>query len=109
MKKKLLTVVLGATVALTLGACGNKEEEPSSKSGETASADSAEQIYKKSCAGCHGNDLEGLSAPPLEKVGSKYDEKEIEEIIAKGRGAMPAGLIQDEDAEKVAAWLAEQK
>lgn len=107
MKKKWLTVALGATIALTLGACGN-EEEPS-KSGETASADSAEQIYKKSCAGCHGTNLEGLSAPPLEKVGSKYDEKEIEEIIAKGSGAMPAGLIQDEDAEKVAAWLAEQK
>lgn len=109
MKKKLLAVVLGVSVALTLGACGNEEEKPSTKPGETASTDSGEKLYQKSCAGCHGNDLEGLNAPPLDTVGSKFDEKEIEQIIAKGRGAMPAGVLQGEDAKKVAEWLAEQK
>lgn len=109
MKKKLLMTVLGASVALTLGACGTKEESKSSSPSQTASTDSAEKIFQKSCAGCHGNDLKGLSGPSLEKVGGKYSEQDIEQIIAKGRGVMPAGVIQGDDAQKVAEWLAEKK
>ncbi|MEH6888977.1 cytochrome c [Bacillus sp. JJ864] len=109
MKKKLLTIVLGASLALTVGACGKKEESKPSSSGQGASADSAEKVFQKSCAGCHGNDLQGLSGPALQKVGGKYGKEDIEKIITKGRGAMPAGLIQGEDAKKVAEWLAEKK
>ncbi|MGG2063250.1 MULTISPECIES: cytochrome c551 [unclassified Bacillus (in: firmicutes)] len=109
MKKKLLMTVLGASVALTLGACGTKEESKPSSPSQEASTDSAEKIFQKSCAGCHGNDLKGLSGPSLEKVGGKYSEQDIEKIIAKGRGIMPAGVIQGEDAKKVATWLSEKK
>ncbi|SFK10850.1 MULTISPECIES: cytochrome c551 [unclassified Bacillus (in: firmicutes)] len=109
MKKKLLMIVLGTSLALTVGACGKKEESKPSSPGQEASADSSEKIFQKSCAGCHGNDLQGLSGPALQKVGGKYGKEDIEKIITKGRGAMPAGLIQGEDAKKVAEWLAEKK
>lgn len=98
MKKKLLAIVLGTSLVLAVGACGKKEESKSSN--QAASTDSAEKIYQKSCAGCHGNDLAGITGPSLETVGGKYGKEDIEKIIAKGRGSMPAGLIQDEEAKK---------
>ncbi|PGA28864.1 cytochrome c-551 [Bacillus cereus] len=107
MKKKLLAIALGTSVVFALGACGNKEESKSSK--QSASTDSAEQIFQRSCAGCHATDLSGATGPDLRKVGSKYDAADIEEIIKKGRGSMSPGLIQGEDAKKVSEWLAEHK
>ncbi len=70
-------------VVFALGACGNKEESKSSK--QSASTDSAEQIFQRSCAGCHATDLSGATGPDLRKVGGKYDAADIEEIIKKGR------------------------
>ncbi|WP_459501835.1 cytochrome c551 [Bacillus sp. C1] len=107
MKKKLLAIALGTSLALTVGACGKKEEGTSSN--QSASTDSAEQIFQKSCAGCHASDLSGATGPDLRKVGGKYDAAEIADIIKKGRGSMSPGLIQGEDAKKVSEWLAEHK
>ncbi len=67
------------------------------------------KIFQRSCAGCHATDLSGATGPDLRKVGGKYDAADIEEIIKKGRGSMSPGLIQGEDAKKVAEWLAEHK
>lgn len=103
----MLAIALGTSLALTVGACGKKEESKSSD--QSASTDSAEQIFKKSCAGCHANDLSGATGPDLRKVGGKYDAADIEDIIKKGRGTMAPGLIQGEDAKKVSEWLAEHK
>ncbi len=75
--------------------------------GDTAAA--AEQIFKQNCASCHGQDLSGGVGPNLQKVGSKYSKDQIKDIIANGRGAMPAGIIKGEDADKVAEWLAAKK
>jgi len=36
-------------------------------------------------------------------------EDEILTVIQEGRGAMPAGIIEGEEAEAVAAWLSEQQ
>ncbi|MEH7458229.1 cytochrome C' [Bacillus pseudomycoides] len=107
MKKKLLTVALGTSLIFALGACGKKEESKSSS--QSASTDTAEKIFQKSCAGCHASDLSGATGPDLRKVGGKYDAADIENIIKKGRGAMSPGLIQGEDAKKVSEWLAEHK
>ena len=65
MKKKLLAIALGTSVVFALGACGNKEESKPSK--QSASTDSPEQIYQKSCIGCHAvgsND----SRPPSARI-----------------------------------------
>lgn len=49
-----------------------------------------EEIYKNSCAACHGMDgkLGAGGAQDLSK--SIISEEAIREIISKGRGAMPA-------------------
>lgn len=108
MKGKLIGLFVGAS--LVLAACsggGNEAGENKDNGGSTASA--AEQVYKQSCASCHGQNLEGQVGPNLQKVGSKYSKDEIKQIIEKGRGGMPAGVIQGEDVDKVAEWLASKK
>ncbi|KAF0996432.1 Cytochrome c-551 [Geobacillus sp. TFV-3] len=111
MKWKLAAMFLG--VSLALAACGGGGDKAgennggSNGGGDTAAA--AEQIFKQNCASCHGQDLSGGVGPNLQKVGSKYSKDEIKNIIANGRGAMPAGIIKGEDADKVAEWLAAKK
>ncbi|KAA0548790.1 cytochrome c [Bacillus sp. BGMRC 2118] len=112
MKKTFMAILFGAM--LTLAACGGGDEEAApteTGGGETtgAEATAAEPIYQKSCSGCHGGDLQGGMGPALNKVGGKYSEEEILNIIHNGQGGMPKGVIQGADAEAVAAWLAGKK
>lgn len=111
MKKRLMALLFGS--ALVLSACGGAEEpaDEASEGGSTTTetAGSAEEIVQQSCIGCHGRELEGGSGPNLQEVGAKYSEEEIKSIIINGQGAMPKGLLEDADAEVVAAWLAEKK
>lgn len=72
-------------------------------------AGEAEAKFQQSCSACHGADLISGTAPDLNAIGSKYTKEEILAIIEKGQGAMPGGLLKGEDAEGVAAWLAEKK
>lgn len=64
-----------------------------------------EDIYKSSCAACHGADLTG--PPDLTSIGSTYSAEEIQDIINNGRGAMPAGQASPPQAEILAEWLVE--
>lgn len=116
MKKKLLALFMGS--ALILGACGgggDTAEEPADNGGETAApatedtSAAAEGIFAQSCASCHGQNLEGGVGPDLTAVGSRLDAAGIEGVITNGQGAMPAGLIQGDDAKAVAEWLAAKK
>lgn len=111
MKKKwLATLVFGS--ALMLGACGGDDSatdtETDTNTGETT--ESVETVAQQRCATCHGGQLQGASAPALDKIGSKYSEEEILNIIENGTDkGMPGGLVKGEDAEALAAWLAEKK
>ncbi|KZM58441.1 cytochrome C551 [Geobacillus stearothermophilus] len=112
MKWKLAALFLGASLALA--ACGGGDDNAGDQNGgnnngggDTVAA--AEQIYQQNCASCHGQDLSGGVGPNLQKVGSKYSTDEIKDVIVNGRGAMPAGIIKGEDADKVAEWLAAKK
>lgn len=112
MKKWLMAVMFGAV--LVLGACGGGDdgasEEPAEETGgETADAGEAEDIYKNSCASCHGGDLEGGAGPDLTSVGSDLSQEEIETVIEEGQGSMPAGLVSGDDLTTLAGWLSEQK
>ena len=66
------------------------------------------KFSKRSCAGCHATDLSGATGPDLRKVGGSTT-LQISKKLLKGRGSMSPGLIQGEDAKKVAEWLAEHK
>lgn len=66
-----------------------------------------ERLYEQKCSSCHGGYLEGGVGPALDSVGSYYSKEELSSIIANGRGAMPAGLLRNEEADVVAEWLAD--
>lgn len=109
MKKKWLTLIFGS--ALFLVACGGGDNKDNSTSGDTAAQPEGEKIVMTSCATCHGGQLQGMgNTPGLSDVGSRYSEAEILDIILNGKSnGMPAGLLQGEQAEQAAAWLATQK
>ncbi|AXN38744.1 cytochrome c551 [Peribacillus butanolivorans] len=113
MKKKWLALLMGTSLALA--ACGgnddNADNEPASDQNETTTVDAgdAAKIYENKCSSCHAVNLEGGVGPNLTKVGSRLSKDEIEQVIAKGQGAMPKGIIQGTEASKVAEWLAEHK
>jgi|SRR5690625_165488 len=118
MKKWLMAVLFGTL--LVLGACGgggsDDTQEPADEGTEESAEDggavdtaAAEDAYKASCASCHGDDLSGGAGPALDAVGSDYSADEIEDIIANGKGSMPAGLISGDEATAVAEWLADHK
>ncbi|WP_243388275.1 cytochrome c551 [Bacillus kexueae] len=108
MKKKLTALLLGTSLALT--ACGTAEDktgEENNGAGETTA--SAEELFKGSCAGCHGQNLQGGAGPQLTEVGAKYSEDEIKSIIVNGQGGMPGGILNESEAAVVAEWLAAKK
>ena len=107
MKKKwLATFMLGS--ALMLGACGGGESGTEDK--DTGTTDASEQVAQQRCATCHGGNLQGVgNTPALNDIGAHYSEEEILNIILNGQGRMPGGLVKGEEAEALAAWLAEKK
>jgi YVTN family beta-propeller protein len=72
-------------------------------------AEAGEVLYKKSCASCHGDQLEGNAGPSLKTVGSQLSKKEILTRIQDGKGMMPGGLVEETDAKILATWLSEKK
>ena len=106
MKKKwLATFMLGS--ALMLGACGGESGTEDKDAGTT---DASEQVAQQRCATCHGGNLQGMgNTPALNDIGSHLSEEEILNVIENGQGGMPGGLVKGEEAEALAAWLAEKK
>lgn len=113
MKKQLMILLFGTS--LVLGACGGGGEEtaePPADGGDGGSESSvdAEAIVQQNCISCHGENLEGAgNFPPLNDVGARLSEEEIRGVIDNGKGAMPAGIIEGEEADAVAKWLSEKK
>lgn len=105
---------MGTGLAIGLAGCGGDNDAADNDAGEqvdggeTASA-GVEEIYQQSCASCHGGNLEGRNGPELTNIGAQIDRDEILDAIDNGRPGMPGGLIQGDDAENVADWLAEKK
>ncbi|MFS0750812.1 c-type cytochrome [Oceanobacillus sp. 1P07AA] len=101
MKKWLVVMLLG--VVLTLGACGNADNDTA-----TENLDPGEEVYRNNCASCHANDLSGSGGPSLVGVGSKYTQDEIAEIVTKGKGSMPPMNVEGQNLEELTNWLSEQ-
>jgi cytochrome c550 len=88
------------------------EEEKQAEGGGDVAAGGEfdpEGHYKSSCIGCHGSSYEGGAGPSLVGVGEKLSPEEIQDIVVNGKGAMPPGLVPAENAEAMAAWVAEIK
>ncbi|MBS4195456.1 cytochrome c551 [Lederbergia citri] len=111
MKKKVIGLFMGISLALGLAACGgggNNANNNNNNGGATATND-AETIVQKNCTSCHGENLEGRNGPELAHIGSQLSKDEILKTIQEGRPGMPGNLIKGDDAEKVATWLSEKK
>lgn len=110
MKKRWLAVLFGSM--LVLGACGGDDDTadaPADDTGSTTDEASVdpEQVVQQNCISCHGENLEGTgNFPALNDVGSRMSEEEILDVILNGQGAMPPNIIEGEEAEAVAAYLA---
>lgn len=124
--KKFPRAVAAVVLVFALGACGGGNqnaqpdtnqpatEAPSAEAPSTAPSDSydaatAEALYKNTCAGCHGQTLEGAVGPNLQKIGSQLSQEQILDVINNGKGSMPPGLAKGDDAKTLAAWLADKK
>ncbi|MGO0061034.1 c-type cytochrome [Brevibacillus fluminis] len=66
---------------------------------------------QQSCKGCHGQNMEGMMGPNLQKIGAQLNASQIEEVIKNGKGGMPPGMFKgsDEDRKKLAEYLASLK
>ncbi len=109
--KKLLFTCIGLTFFLV--ACGGGETTPQTQVDltqislpDTYDEARAEAAYKKSCASCHGGNLQGGGAYPYPITGLTKEEMYV--AIVEGVGLMPARLVTGEEAENLAVWLAAQ-
>ncbi|MFJ7637234.1 cytochrome c550 [Peribacillus sp. NPDC097206] len=83
-----------------------KEKEGGEKTEETESASSSpEDIYKQNCISCHGDAYQGGVGPALKGVADRLSEDEVKEVIANGRGAMPAGLVDESNLDAMAKYI----
>src|SRR5205085_1975296 len=59
---------------------------------ENQSSNSGRQIYLRSCATCHGDDLAGSppQMPSLVNIGAKFKAENLTTLIRQGAGRMPA-------------------
>jgi len=70
-------------------------------------ASAGEKVYQQHCAPCHGPARLGIGvAPPLIGLKARLPEKDVLELIAKGRGAMlPNTLLTDREKKDLLDYL----
>ncbi len=110
----LLYLVLGVVIPATVianrgeaeGGVGSlRTEEP------TPQEQNGKVLFIQSCKSCHNLDAvqaAGVTGPDLDELGGLDSERVIKAIKNGGTGQdlMPAGLLQGEDAEDVATYVA---
>ncbi|HEY2421579.1 MAG TPA: cytochrome c [Neobacillus sp.] len=109
----VLIMVLGIVLVFVLSfkGLGDMSEiakdngKSSSQKTETVAATTPDGIYKSTCITCHGDQYQGVVGPTLKGVGKKYSKDELVNIVTKGKGNMPAGLVKPEQASAMADWL----
>ncbi|MEY9868345.1 cytochrome c550 [Peribacillus sp. B2I2] len=83
-----------------------KEKEGGEKTEETESASaSPEDIYKQNCISCHGNAYQGGVGPALKGVSDRLSVDEVKNVITNGRGAMPPGLVEEQNIDAMAEYI----
>jgi mono/diheme cytochrome c family protein len=83
-----------------------KDEQASSE------LEHGKELFRQTCASCHtlaAANARGVTGPDLDAIGEMTEDRVLTAIRVGGTGQkrMPAGLLQGEDAEAVARYLAE--
>ena len=78
-----------------------------STSSDTGSrATSGPAVYAERCAGCHGLDRRGKDrAPSLVEIGTRRTTAQLEQVITRGRGFMPAAYLSPSELRAVVTFL----
>lgn len=97
---KVFFICLLLCMIVLLAGCGTDD-----KVKDASVAQSGENIYKKSCASCHGEDLSGGAGPSLQNITDKYSKENIKDIINNGIGTMFPVNLPDEEQESLVEWL----
>jgi cytochrome c553 len=110
----VIYVALGIAVpAAVIAARGESEGGVGSLRTEEVSPDleSGKQLFVATCKSCHDLDAvqaQGVTGPDLDELGGLDEERVLNAIEngGTGQGRMPAELLQGEEAEDVAAYVA---
>lgn len=109
---------IGLIFFLSLGGVGNQEEIAKENAteekggaggaegeggGEAAAEFDPEAVAQQSCVSCHGSSYEGGVGPSL--IDTQLDQAGIEEILANGKNAMPAALVEADNIPAMAEWI----
>ena len=94
-----------AILVLALAGCGS-DDETTDRAGQNASGEPS-QVFASTCGGCHTL----AAADTTGKVGPNLDDLEPEatvvvRAIEVGPGSMPENLLEGEDAQAVADYVA---
>jgi cytochrome c551 len=99
--------LLGAVAAATFGLAKWHPFSPSAPAASSTPAGDVSRgktVFATTCSACHGVDATGGAGPPLTDSG--LTAADVQEVVATGRGVMPAGLVAGQDAADVAAYVA---
>jgi cytochrome c551 len=94
---KQIWIVFALSLLLLAGCSSNTANAKKPTDGEG--------LYKTSCLSCHGENLEGLAGPPVTNMKAKYSEEDMLQLLNKGAGMMPGGLLSEEESKAVTKWL----
>ncbi len=98
-------ILVVVAVALTIVLPGAVAQEPA----QVGDANAGRQVFASNCAACHGAAAQGRgSAPALIGVVDHHSVDEVETVIRRGRGGMPAfdARLSDAEIDDVLAFLA---
>jgi mono/diheme cytochrome c family protein len=110
----VIYVALGIAVpAAVIAARGESEGGVGSLRTQEASGrlEHGKELFIATCKSCHDLDAvqaRGVTGPDLDELGGLDRERVLNAIRngGTGQGRMPAGLLQDQDAEDVASYVA---
>ena len=112
MARLALVFMLAAVLALAIVACGESTSPDSggttpapasSEASAPADVTDGAELYAAYCAGCHGADGGGGSAPPV----TGDDSGEVSRLVSDGAGGMPgfAGQLTQAQIEAVSEFV----
>ncbi len=109
----LIYVGLGLAVpALVIAASDQSEGGTPPVQHETASSqiEEGKLLFRQTCTTCHtlaAANAHGVTGPNLDEIGEMTEERVLQAIKIGGTGQkrMPAGLLEGEDADAVAAYV----
>lgn len=108
--RTLASFLLLLVTALLLAGCGNGDDDSGSPGGDDAPSSGSSEgksLFTETCGGCHelaDAGTTGAIGPSLDQV--KPDAERVKSMIDSGGGAMPAGLLEGEERDAVAEYVA---